>query len=1698
MITSPSSFLGYTPIVIETNQQQQQQSNNTDLMTTNSKEEKKRDEEDSNFHLSSQQWKQLFNINISTRPLLLTSSSSTSQNNTNSASTTTSNNKSIKNQETTPKSIKISIGNSSPPMYVFFPTELIFKYIPHVSDQNSLFFHEKLREMGLEFDEKSSFSLLEKGLNVLSVLNSSSNSSGNVSGNKYKFIDFWNYSIPFLFLHSNVQTNNFEQQQIHNIVRPSPSTGFSGIPNSPSVSNTHSSPFTSNSPKSPNPTSPKTSPDNDQLQQPIQQQQLLQQQQQQQQHQLQDQTQQQFLQQQQQQQQQQNIITTQQQAPPEITAVADNKNKRTSKVQKKGRSSKRKKDDPPATTTNEEMKIETQQQVPQQQLLPQQPQQSQQPQPQTTQASTIPQQQPQQQNQQPQQQHQFQPYFNSMDLGGDAFDTLTSFKKDDDLMHLSDTDIDLDSWTSHYAPTATTSGSVNQQSQQSQQVPIGLDDPFQQFQIPQQQQPQIQPQIQQQSQMQPQQQMATQQIPLQQQQLQQQNPQQPTQQQFNQNQIYQQNQNQIPQQQKPQLSQQHQPLPNPPHQTTIPPQPNSQQNHQLLPNPDNLQNKKENDTVPQQQTTTTTTTTNHSSIIPGLPHQNSNQDLKQNLDAHFLCPVPYKAPSLSQNQLPIHHSDGGSTVTPDSITLFASNESSGNHLLDNSHFPKGGGVININQESGILQSSVGSSGGEVSIRVSADDSIDGLATVYRNLTLSRQSDQLNKNKFNMPYYCAPSYKPLDEHSLPYHPKFEYSYTPQSKPSSTVLHSKYTPYSSSHHHHQKQQQHHHQQQQQHHHSPPHSPIIGNNSGGKLHRSLDLESIKPNSMDVDIKRSGSEPEVPTSSTTVSISIDTPTSTLLPIDEKDPSNNSNNTETQQLKKVESINKSTNISSSPSSTSAYISFFDQDKKYINNSSSSNTTSSNNISYEECLELAYIIQNQTISIYDTTNGYSLDTSPFMKQTIDYHMENWLNSFLTTGKIFSNSNTSNQNYHLLTEELISDSLETSIDPLSTPATLETTAKTLFKFSKDIIKNIFPLSNGPLSITQFCNGLINNNNNNDTDVNMGGVINNNSPPINNNNNMDFEWLAIPKLIVGYKEEWLEVPFTTIRYWDKAQLEPYSPKKNITYFVLCPDTPTMKIHVPAFFSDLSCIYETNHLGNHMPQPSNSVFHNGICYIQSGHPNGAEFNPQVYINSYLLACVKISDYLKNLSTQYMENNCIVLYIVNPFTDISQFKFNQDATKKNTSSPNMFTDDQNNLKDSFSFISSCFQSLLRDTSLHESLNITIQIIPAEQIFLDDSSQYVPTAKEVAFTIFNKCRRISTLSSVLCGVSNNNNSSGSNCEESNLQCSYMVSDDKKWISCTVTDDRGELLENKLIPLGFSESTGEYSWRESFQNFWFFITEIIGLTLISNCNIVIGKLGIISYPELNEWTRILKQSQFELNQHIASRINNIIFLNFTFNSNLKLFSTELIFDSKLKQSLIGSVSSLKGQSYALYPSSSCTYPYNITDSDEKSNSTPSPISTSFTITSQFTSQIPSIPTKEIKKEWPQIYMISIISNYSFNKNNPINCFDFQKKITRIYHRLSYLNISPRYPDRFSVLPIHFAITKRMSRIASWISPKNSSPPPPLVNRAPKFTCTTMKPPMSNNPQTTTSVNSPLTCQPLSPQSLPSSTNASPPSLTSPQ
>ncbi|CAI9108175.1 OLC1v1007721C1 [Oldenlandia corymbosa var. corymbosa] len=76
------------------------------------------------------------------------------------------------------------------------------------------------------------------------------------------------------------------------------------------------------------------------------------------------------------------------------------------------------------------------------------------------------------------------------------------------------------------------------------------------------------------------------------------------------------------------------------------------------------------------------------------------------------------------------------------------------------------------------------------------------------------------------------------------------------------------------------------------------------------------------------------------------------------------------------------------------------------------------------------------------------------------------------------------------------------------------------------------------------------------------------------------VPFPSILVGYQDDWLKTSANSLQVWEKAPLEPYATQKHMSYYVVCPDIESLTTATADFFQQLGTVYETCKLGTHSP--------------------------------------------------------------------------------------------------------------------------------------------------------------------------------------------------------------------------------------------------------------------------------------------------------------------------------------------------------------------------------------------------------------------------------------------------------------------------------------------------------------------------------------
>ncbi|XP_057836995.2 mediator of RNA polymerase II transcription subunit 13 isoform X1 [Cryptomeria japonica] len=273
------------------------------------------------------------------------------------------------------------------------------------------------------------------------------------------------------------------------------------------------------------------------------------------------------------------------------------------------------------------------------------------------------------------------------------------------------------------------------------------------------------------------------------------------------------------------------------------------------------------------------------------------------------------------------------------------------------------------------------------------------------------------------------------------------------------------------------------------------------------------------------------------------------------------------------------------------------------------------------------------------------------------------------------------------------------------------------------------------------------------------------------------LSVPALLVGYQDDWLKTSTSPIQLWEKAPLEPYAPPKPVAYYVICPNIDLLLSESADFFQQLSTVYEACKLGSHDPVNTEGQRFNSGKWASSGVVPvecPAQFQKTVNnlsfigsINDYLMTLEKgwdVSSFCRSLAkvlksfpiganspgTQKDTDNgpFTVLYVICPFAEPGpMLQTIVEACRCLGAIVNHPDKERRSI--TYSHVG---KSLHCATTLDETLNLNVptlfgfsvpklvlQVLTAETILkatCPPVSELV-TLKEIAFTVYNKARRI-------------------------------------------------------------------------------------------------------------------------------------------------------------------------------------------------------------------------------------------------------------------------------------------------------------------------------------------------------------------------
>ncbi|OZJ03918.1 hypothetical protein BZG36_03292, partial [Bifiguratus adelaidae] len=364
------------------------------------------------------------------------------------------------------------------------------------------------------------------------------------------------------------------------------------------------------------------------------------------------------------------------------------------------------------------------------------------------------------------------------------------------------------------------------------------------------------------------------------------------------------------------------------------------------------------------------------------------------------------------------------------------------------------------------------------------------------------------------------------------------------------------------------------------------------------------------------------------------------------------------------------------------------------------------------------------------------------------------------------------------------------------------------------------------------------------------------------------LDTPEVVVGLKDDWLVTSPHILRFWEKARLEPYSAKKGVVYFVVCPQNPVLEASVTNFLTELSAIYDACSLGIHQPGTAGE-FKSGLVPVALLPEIDGEAQEDRELRSYMAACQKLGATLGPMLTDKFH---VVVYMLNPFRH----------------------------KSAYLDLSHCFAKLLHAYDIASMAatarlgnkirqRVVLQFLPVEHVLRSSAfGGYLKFGLEdIAFSVYNKCSRTLERSEGRVRFEQNKEVAefyspayvlarskqpsvlfklkGAlrdfpvvTSDQTFLHLAYTWSADKRWLLAVWTDGCGELTDFATYTLDSvdSDETSD-PWefvRDVFASLWrksLLFSKRAGLSW----RFVIGKLGSMFEAELQQWIKVIPVEQ---------------------------------------------------------------------------------------------------------------------------------------------------------------------------------------------------------------------------------------------------
>ncbi|KAI8637914.1 mediator complex subunit 13 C-terminal-domain-containing protein [Parasitella parasitica] len=533
------------------------------------------------------------------------------------------------------------------------------------------------------------------------------------------------------------------------------------------------------------------------------------------------------------------------------------------------------------------------------------------------------------------------------------------------------------------------------------------------------------------------------------------------------------------------------------------------------------------------------------------------------------------------------------------------------------------------------------------------------------------------------------------------------------------------------------------------------------------------------------------------------------------------------------------------------------------------------------------------------------------------------------------------------------------------------------------------------------------------------------------------LQPPNITVNRQDDIIEGTFKLIMFWEKLRLEPYSSKKQVSYFVVYPQNESIETSVAHFFKGLSTVYETCQLGVHHPGNA-GPYRKGLVPVPLLPQLEDESFQGRQLRSYMAECHVLGS---TLGSAMAENMHIVIYMINPSTHLASHLdlsrcFSKMKAAYNASAPALGPRIPDKIPARLVLQLMPIEHVLRATSFGGCVKFGMKevafsvyskchtIVSRQHQAVSDSSRsvsdlYAPPfvlSKPISSQIHFKLKKaISAFPTIL---------------ESHavLHMGYAFSMDKRWMIIVWTDNQGEMIEFAVLdnhrhnlPLS---SVFEEAWSRTKQ-----ISRRTGFAW----TFVVCKMGLIFEDELGAWISCLPSNEqvaivsLDVESTLYVNTTNVDTMMNDMHAPTDVLNTNApsMMNAATSTKKIFSDTSDNGQTKALLLNHRVAYSnkrermsLGILGLDSISREDwMIPLASGYMIHTPPTTENPN---NELFNCNPLVLEIHLV----YNQTNH-SAYSTLRDIVKKYHALSFVNVMPSNSNCF---PIHLALVERLSRI----------------------------------------------------------------------